>query len=237
MALPKTFIINRHQANQPFTYADLDRLQKEYAKKVLAGEPGVVLFSEVAPVITLGRGAQTADACQEEIREANAIPRMNVDRGGLATYHGPGQWVVFVVDRIESLTGETRGVRILTERLLQSAQTVARKMGIQTRVSLESDAGLWCSDGKLASVGVRIVDGVVQHGIALNVFQTRDSFRGLSNPCGLDKPPAFLANYLEYQSFSEQLFLRVRDIWSKSLLDQFDGPLYLSASSQSVVGS
>lgn len=240
MALPLSSFSFRDSPDQRFTYADLDFLQKQRAIAIREQDgPGAVYFAEVAPVITLGRAAHHQMSSSTD--EANPVPRLPVDRGGLATYHGHGQWVVFVVDRIESLTGETRGVVRLVSKLLESAAQVARELGVSARVSLGDDAGLWTDTGKLASVGVRVQDGIVQHGIAMNVFQTKDSFRGLSQPCGLDRSPAFLCgdadNALELKDFFESKMLSVQRLWQKSLLDQFNGSLYLSASSNSVVGS
>ena len=61
--------------------------------------PDTFVFCEHDPVITLGRGAQ---------RDASTVVRrpgvevLEIERGGLATYHGPGQLVVYPIVKLAS---------------------------------------------------------------------------------------------------------------------------------------
>lgn len=152
-----------------------------------------MLLSELSPVITLGRRAPRTDLLlSEEELARQGVEILSTDRGGFATYHGPGQWVLFPVDRLERLTGDSRGVRAVVRALLEIAQATAARFGVQARIEEGARLGVWTARGKLASVGIRIEDGVLLHGLSLNVLRTPQSFRGL-RPCGLDAAVDFLA--------------------------------------------
>lgn len=207
--LPVPLEIRRHAPDRPWTYARLDARQREIAARVRpasepdspdsrdapqspATQPGAFLLSEVAPVITFGRRAGHAELLLPPADLArNGIELYETDRGGLATYHGPGQWVFFAVDRLERLTGDRRGVRKAVESLLETALQTARHYEPRAEIRAGTETGVWSSRGKLAAVGVQIEHGVLLHGLSLNGFRTETSFRGL-RPCGLDAPVDFL---------------------------------------------
>ena len=99
--------IRRHLATDPWTYELLNLRQREIGKRVLEGAPGALLMSELAPVITSGRRTPKSDLLMTDVAlERLGIAHIETDRGGFATYHGPGQWVLFPVDRLDRLTGD-----------------------------------------------------------------------------------------------------------------------------------
>lgn len=192
--------VRRHTAASPWTYGDLDSAQRRLGEALSDGEAaadgaaqGCVYLSEVAPVITLGRRECREDVLlPPEILASRGITLYPTDRGGRATYHGPGQWVVFVVDRLERLTGDRRGVRRAVEGLLELALELGREaLGPSVEIREGAETGVWTPRGKLASVGVHIQKGVLLHGLAINGYRTPESFFGL-RPCGLDARPDFL---------------------------------------------
>ncbi len=202
MALPRyELFLNRHGLPQgsphEWTYARLDEAQRERHARLLSDPdttPGAVFISEVAPVITLGRRECSQDLLLPASElERRGISLYSTDRGGRATYHGPGQWVVFVVDRLDRLTGDPRGVRRAVEGLLDLALELGREELGQDQVEIRGgDAtGVWTHRGKLASVGVHIQKGILLHGLAINGLRTEQSFVGLK-PCGLDAQVDFL---------------------------------------------
>ncbi len=170
----------------------LDQRQREIAARARAGGPGALLISEVAPVITLGRRTQPDDLLfsSEELAQ-QGVETLQVDRGGLATSHGPGQWVLFAVDRLERLTGDPRGVRRAVEALLGIALRVGKRYAPDAEIREGPQMGVWTSRGKFASVGVHIEKGVLLHGLSVNGFKAPTSFSGL-RPCGLDAPIDYL---------------------------------------------
>ena len=140
------------------------------------------------------------------------------DRGGRATYHGPGQWILFAVESLEVLTGDRRGVRKAVEALLSIACSTAQKYDHSAEIRSGPETGVWVHRGttmaKVASIGVHIEQGVLLHGVAINGFRTPRSFVGLK-PCGLDLPVAFLLEKFE-QSNVELEFQRLGELLIKN---------------------
>ena len=192
-----TVEIRRHLEHDPWTYELLDQRQRQVAIRVREGGAGALLLSEVAPVITVGRRTPEADIqTTPEFLQSLGMSLHRTDRGGLATWHGPGQWVLFAVDSLERLTGDPRGVKESVCRLLRIARELARTLGkSETRNGLRigegNELGVWLGDAKFASVGVHVEQGVLLHGLSVNIYHTSTSFLGL-RPCGLDKPMAYL---------------------------------------------
>lgn len=177
--------INRHSPAAPFTFNDLLKLQDRVRA---AGEP-TLLFAELAPTVTLGN---RQDPAAFDSLRARGIEVVRGERGGLETWHGPGQWVGFVVCPIERLVGDARGVRRAVERILEAVAAVVREYEPGVRREEGDRLGLWSDRGKLVSIGIRVREGWVTSGFALNVIRTPDSF-GHIHPCGLaDARPDFL---------------------------------------------
>jgi lipoate-protein ligase B len=201
MDLPVEFEVRRHlSGRQEWTYALLDQRQREIADRVKNGGKGALLLSELAPVITLGRRARVESLlfAENELRK-KGISVYPTDRGGLETYHGPGQWVLFLVERLDRLTGDPRGIRTAVQGLLEVAALVGRCYRPEVRIGEGAELGVWSSRGKFAAVGVHVTDGILMHGLSLNGFCTETSFVGL-RPCGLDAPVDFLLSDLSLKS-------------------------------------
>lgn len=217
--------VRRHTPDIPWTYATLDHLQRERAEQIRAGGPGLILLSEVAPVITLGRRASAELGAhllwKPEHYPARGITLLETGRGGFATYHGPGQWVLFVIDRLERLTGDRRGVRLVVEGLLEVARTALEPWESGAQIRMGSELGVWSAGGgKLASLGIEIDRGVLLHGIAVNGYRVTPAFEGL-RACGLDAQPAFAfaSDAKAHQNFDilgERLAQTARKTFSRS---------------------
>ncbi len=206
--------VHRHSPDQPWTYGLLDQRQRELARHLsIDGEP-TLLLSEVAPVITRGRRTPSEDLlCSNAFLPGGQRPGVihraheviDIDRGGLATYHGPGQWIVFPVHRLESSVGDPRGIKKIICKLLEIAAQVGRLYSEGVEIRSGAELGVWNLQGKFAAVGVHIENGILLHGLAVNGFRTAESFQGL-RPCGLDLPVAFLLN-----EPNETEFLKLKD--------------------------
>lgn len=144
-------------------------------ERVWAGEPGVVLLCEHAPVITLGRSASVAN-----VLAAGDIPVERIERGGEVTYHGPGQLMVYPVVRLRSV------VEFLERVAAVIAETCAA-LGAPGAAWRRDPAGVWLDGEKLAACGIHVARGVSVHGFALNVDTPPEAWRAI-RPCGLDAP-------------------------------------------------
>src|SRR4051794_18308552 len=120
------------------------------------------------PVITYGSRTNP-----EDIPDDLGVPTVAADRGGYATYHGPGQLVGYLVVSIHErgTGGPADIVRWLENGLIAAVDTLGfPAIRRNTPAGETSLVGVWTPDHrKLASIGMRIRHGVTSHGFALNV--------------------------------------------------------------------
>src|SRR5712692_2622371 len=155
-------------------YGEALGLQKELAARRAKGEiPDSLILVEHDHVITLGRKTTPANFKPQN------IPVFQVERGGDATYHGPGQLVGYPIILLAD-HDVRRHVRNIEEALLRAVHT----FGIHGE-RVEGHPGVWVGGKKLASIGVAVTNWVTYHGFALNV-NTEMSYFHLIKPCGLD---------------------------------------------------
>lgn len=163
-------------------YPDALRLQIALRERVVSERDNdALLLLEHPPTVTLGRRGSHRDLRVPAAElGARGITLASTDRGGLATYHGPGQLVGYpIVDLKRLRTGIAAFVRIVAEALAE----VAARHGVEAGWD-EERPGLWVGDGKLAAVGFHVHRGVTTHGFALNVQPDLAAF-DLVVPCGL----------------------------------------------------
>lgn len=166
--------------DRPLSYADGLALQENTVAEILAGTMGDTVFLlEHEPVYTIGRLRD-----QSSLRAAAALPHpvFETNRGGQATYHGPGQLVGYPILDL-NLRGRDLHLHL---RLIEDALIAAcRELGVPAG-RREGLTGVWVEDRKLASIGVGVRKWVSMHGFAINV--TRESlppFLAIT-PCGLE---------------------------------------------------
>jgi len=116
--------------------------------------------------------------------EIAGISVFPVERGGEATYHGPGQAVIYPIFKLDLLrTGPRNFLRMMEEAIV----AVLKNYGINA-YWIEGKTGVWLVDSqgrerKIASLGIAVRKSVSYHGLALNVNTDLDAFR-LIQPCG-----------------------------------------------------
>ena len=155
-------------------YGEALRLQRELASKRAKGEiPDTLVLVEHGHVITLGRKTSPANFKPQD------VPVFEVERGGDATYHGPGQLVGNPIV-LQTDHDVRRPVRSMEEAIMRTV----RAFGIEGG-RMDGHPGIWVAGKKLASIGVAVTDWVTYHGFALNV-NTDLAYFDLIRPCGLD---------------------------------------------------
>lgn len=185
----------RHRKHQDFQWHGLVSYQRGLDLQAAAWEhiqknpeESIILGLEHHEVITLGnRGSRDQDL-NAEFYSANATPSFvsfpkfeifEVDRGGQATLHSPGQLVIYP---ILSLKHRNLGVRNYVQLLEKTTSDLLQSLGIATMSA--QGAGLQTDKGKIAFIGLRVDRGVTRHGLSLNISNELSHF-ALIRPCGV----------------------------------------------------
>ncbi len=168
-------------------YADGLELQRQLAAaraQQLVGD--TLLLLEHPPILTLGRAAKAENIIvpRQALAEAG-IEVFETNRGGDVTYHGPGQWVGYL---IFDLNPDRRDVRRFVRNIEEGLIRTVARFGIQAD-RIPEWTGVWVGEkgkdaGKIAAIGVHISRWVTSHGFALNVAPNLAHF-GLIVPCGI----------------------------------------------------
>ncbi|KAF6816092.1 lipoyl transferase [Colletotrichum sojae] len=170
-----------------------------------APSPLVVSFTST-PTYTLGRRQKTLTEDQlARLRQPLSVGAgeynpevVETDRGGLTTYHGPGQVVLWPILDLRSAYFPPLTVRSYARLLEQTTQAVlADGPGVATYLS-EEDPGVWTEaaraggqERKIAAMGVHLRRHVSGLGTALNVDVAVDGAEAANPwarfvPCGLE---------------------------------------------------
>lgn len=170
-------------------YGQALALQHQLRDRLIESDDGAgwVLTLEHPPTVTLGkRGTLDALAAPHTLHE-NDVEVFQIDRGGEATYHGPGQLVIYPVLRLNSLG---LGVVDLIRGLADSISKTLESYGVSANYDADHP-GVWTDDAvprKIASVGMRVSRGVTTHGAAVNLTNEMLPFTWIV-PCGMPNAP------------------------------------------------
>jgi lipoyl(octanoyl) transferase len=107
------------------------------------------------------------------------IPVVQADRGGQVTYHGPGQWVIYM---LVDLRRHSLGVRDLVDAIEQSIVRVLATLNIDAAPRRDAP-GVYVGAAKIAALGLRVRRGCSYHGLAFNMDMDLEPFSRI-NPCG-----------------------------------------------------
>jgi len=170
-----------------------------------------LMLLEHKPVITYTRQHKHKSLLTnpEEITNSG-IDLYEADRGGDATFHGPGQLVGYPIINIKNLDIITY-IRKLEESLLLAL----KNLGLKSLLLIPGFTGIWLKNNnskinlkKLCAIGVGIKDGVSKHGFALNITINSAPYVKHIIPCGLQDrgivtlKEAFLEEDLEMPDYS-----------------------------------
>lgn len=131
---------------------------------------------ESKPVITLGVRASV----ERDLLKRSDVELLKLDRGGEATYHGPGQLVIFPALHLPQWG---ISVRAWVALLLNTTVELLKQNGIPAHWS-EEKPGVFTPNGKIAAVGLKVRGGWSRHGLALNVKGDIEPFSGI-RACGI----------------------------------------------------
>ena len=162
------------------SYAEGLQMQEDAVAAVLAGTAGErLILLEHQPVYTIGRLRD-----QSSLRDPARLPHpvMETNRGGQATYHGPGQLVGYPILDLRHRGQDLHAhLRMLEDVLIESCRHFGVHAGRR-----EGLTGVWVEDRKMASIGVGVKKWISMHGFAINI--TPECLAGFFaiTPCGID---------------------------------------------------
>ena len=166
-------------------YDEVRELQRKLHTAVMHDQHSdVLILCEHNPVVTLGRSGKREHILLSRAElAARGVEFFEVERGGDATFHGPGQLVAYP---IINLSHHRRDVAWYMRKLEQVVVTALRGYEIEAQ-TLRGRTGVWIcresTSAKIASIGVRISRWCAWHGFAVNVMTCMDDF-ALIHPCG-----------------------------------------------------
>ena len=165
-------------------YAEAWELQRELARLRKKDDvPDTFLLCEHPPVFTVGRAARDASnlgAGEEYLRSLGAEVFWS-DRGGDATFHGPGQLVGYPILRLK-----IRDTHAYLRGLEEVIVRVLAEYGLEGWHHPEY-TGVWVGEKKVAAIGVKFSSGwISSHGFALNVSTDLSWFDHIT-PCGIQE--------------------------------------------------
>ena len=147
-------------------------------ERINGSAPDRLVLVEHPSVVTLGRSGSQKDLCiSEAALQQRGVEVYKVDRGGQATFHGPGQLVAYPIVKVSD-----KDLHAFLKRLLDTIADVLRSYQLVSEFK-EGKPGVWVNGAKIASVGLAVRKWVTYHGIALNVC-TDPRWFDLIVPCG-----------------------------------------------------
>jgi len=153
--------------------------QKALVEERIAGSsPDHLVLVEHPPVVTIGRSGSSKDLhISKEALSQKGVALYHVERGGMATFHGPGQLVAYPILKLKD-----KNLHLTLRTLQHTLARVLRTYGLNPEFK-NGQPGLWLHSAKVASVGIAVRRWVMYHGIALNVSIDPRGFNWIV-PCG-----------------------------------------------------
>ncbi|CAH8670242.1 unnamed protein product [Dicrocoelium dendriticum] len=150
-----------------------------------------ILFLEHNPVYTLGVRSHdpTNDYSEASIRNLTQLGAefIKTDRGGLITYHGPGQLVAYPIINLRCKYLAGHGIRWFVNALELAGVNLCARFHLKASPgSGLNDTGVWLNSlKKVMAIGVHKSDSITYHGVALNCSNDPLPWLRRIVPCGL----------------------------------------------------
>lgn len=160
------------------SYADGLARQNELVEQRRQGlVPDTILLLEHEPVYTIGR---TKDRSSLRDPDSLPFPVIETNRGGQATFHGPGQLVGYLILDLDGYGRDLhRYLRQIESALIDYAASFGLAAGRR-----EGLTGVWFGPRKVASIGIGVRHWISMHGFGLNVTRDLSGYESII-PCGI----------------------------------------------------
>ncbi|CAN9511226.1 unnamed protein product [Ophioblennius macclurei] len=162
------------------SYQEALQVQQAYVNRHRSGLAHALLLCQHPPVYTTGiRHKPYPEDLLDRLRLLGAgVHRTN--RGGLITFHGPGQLVCYPILHLSSFQ---KSVRWYVSQLELTVISACSRFGITASTSPHT--GVWVGDNKVCAIGIHCGRYVTSHGLALNCNTDLSWFRHIV-PCGIE---------------------------------------------------
>lgn len=150
-----------------------------------------LMLLEHPDTISMGVRSETSEILTdlEKISKLK-ISIQNSDRGGQTTFHNLGQLVAYPIIDLKKINMKPKDY---VAQLQLSISKTLTHIGINVEAK-EMPIGVWVNAKKIASIGVRIKQGITSHGISLNVNNDLKKFEHIIS-CGIkDSVPTSIQN-------------------------------------------
>jgi len=155
-----------------------------------ASDPAnTLILVEHDPVYTTGIRTKGYTLADEEKLKKLGADFVRTNRGGLITFHGPGQLVVYPILNLKTFAPEHNrrkamlGMKWYVNMLEQLVIDLISKWGVKGTRSPHT--GVWVGNSKICAMGVHNSNMVTSHGIALNCNTDLQWFNHIV-PCGIE---------------------------------------------------
>ena len=161
-------------------YGEMLERQRCHRRSVIDGSgPEAVWLLEHEATITTGRRPVPDLPSADDLRN-QGIALHKTERGGLATYHGPGQLIAYA---IVDCWGRSLCVKGTVHAMEQGLIDWLTDLQIEAK-RRPGFPGVWVGMEKVAAVGMHFKQGVSMHGVAINLTNSLDCFQMIT-PCGI----------------------------------------------------
>ncbi|KAL6471255.1 hypothetical protein MHYP_G00199050 [Metynnis hypsauchen] len=163
-------------------YRSALQIQQHYIKQHFDSSsqiPNTLLLCEHYPVYTVGIRRAPYPAEEEQRLKDLGADFFRTNRGGLITFHGPGQLVCYPILNLGCFKKSVRWYVCELER------TVIEMCGkFRIKASTSPDTGVWVGNNKICAIGIHCGRYVTSHGLALNCNTDLSWFENIV-PCGI----------------------------------------------------
>lgn len=179
MSLPLVHVLRTGLIN----YSQGLNLQKYIASSYThSPEPqfnNVLILTEHRPVYTIGIRTKDYTIDDEALLRKLGAEFYKTNRGGLITFHGPGQLVAYPILNLKQFQPS---VRWYVCHLEQTIINICKQLGLTARTT--PDTGVWIENRKICAIGIHGKRYITTHGLALNCDNDLKWFEHIV-PCGL----------------------------------------------------
>lgn len=166
----------------PLSYANGLKLQQKIAGQINEANhfKNILILTSHPPVYTIGIRTTNYTIDDEERLRKLGAQFFKTNRGGLITFHGPGQMVAYPILNLKDFKPSIRWYVCHIEKTIID---LCKEFGISANTS--PDTGVWVGDKKICAIGVHGSRYITTHGLALNCNTDLKWFDHIV-PCGIE---------------------------------------------------